>query len=256
MPLPTHHYYVVKHPPGFWLHISINDLPFYRRFSDCHQAPSGPINHWLVQGENKVVMTLVKPESSGQREFTAAFEILRFSDDRPLFILKYPDFTETLPAVEQPLPLVYHANFHYDEDAPRPVWQDAPKSDFTPAGTPELRQAVFDLYDAFRRKDVDAFVRAAEVKTTELQRFYGPMPGLTPNAMHAEQAANFAEPWDLAPLDFNDIVFERRGNGRTAYVWRKDGGPALFAKHQTDPERTWEANLHLTQVNGAWRIFF
>ena len=43
--------------------------------------------------------------------------------------------------------------------------------------------------------------------------------------------------------------------GRTAYVTRKDGGPALFAQHTQDPDRTWEATLHLTMVDGRWRIF-
>jgi hypothetical protein len=135
------------------------------------------------------------------------------------------------------------------------VWLDSPVTDFPVEGTPSQRAAVTELHDAYRRQDIDDFLRVVSLKTDELQRYYGPMPEFQPANARANYGAMLAEPWDLDPLDWNEIVFERRGGGRTAYVTRKDGRPALFARHKADPMKTWQANLHLCLVGDRWRIF-
>jgi len=256
MELPTQYYYIVKHPPGFWVQISINDLPFYRRWSDHHVAPSGAVNHWLLEGENEVRILLVEPDPPHQRSFKFEFCIQKYEDDSQLLSIEYPNFLDAHPAVERSLPIFHRQTFRFDETSPRPIWRDAPVTDFPIEGTDAQRAAVFKLYDAKQRRDIDQFVTAGEIKASELQRFYGPQAHLAPSAVKANYTSVLNEPWDIAPLDWNDLVFERRGGGRTAYVTRKDGGPALFARHQRDKGKTWEVNPHLTQVQGTWRIFF
>ncbi len=255
MALPTRMYWLVKHPPGHAVSITINDIPFYRRWSDCHEAPNGPFNHFLVEGENTVSLTMVEPDPPPIVTFRFAFAVLRHSDDAPLFAIQYPRFLRDLPEGEQRLPANYRTTFRFDEPSPRPCWLDAPKTDFPIEGTPELRAAVTALHDAHRRADADAFFQLCDLKCTELQRYYGPRDDLVPEKAKAIWAPIMAEPWDLDPLDWNEITFERRGGGRTAYVSRKEGKPALFARHKTDPTRTWEANLHLTFLGGQWRVF-
>lgn len=255
MPLPTPYYYLVKHPPGFVVNITVNDIPFYRRFSDYHQAPNGPFNHWMLPGRNVVHLTLVQPVEVPDMNFGMSFQVLRFSDDKQLFSLAFPDFLDVHPEEERSLPAAHQAAFDFDRESPKPIWVDAPITDFPPEGTPEQRAAVFDLWDAKKRGDVDDFIRVTEMKARNLEIFYGHNPDHTPGRMRSEYGAILGEPWDVRPLDFDELVFERRGGGRTAYVTRKDGGPALFAQHTQDPDRTWEATLHLTMVDGRWRIF-
>ena len=255
MGLPTPHYYLIKHPPGMVASISVNDIPIYRRFSDYHQAPNGPFNHWMLSGQNVVHLVLVEPEPLPNSWHSFSMEVLRHSDDVPIFTVSFPGLLALHPEDERDLPVAHQTAFNFNEESPRPIWLDAPVTDFPPEGTPEQHQAVFDLHDAYSRGDVDAFSRAIEPKMTELARFYGPNPATSPAANRAEFVKNFAEPWDVRPLDFNDLMFERRGGGRTAYVTRKDGGPALLATHKTDPDWTWEPTLHMTQIAGRWTIF-
>lgn len=255
MPLPTPHYYLVKHPPGFVLSISVNDIPFYRRVSMFHQAPNGPFNHLMLEGENRVTMLLAELTPEPFRTHTCSMSILRQSDDAPLFHAEYPALLEQYPPEERTLPITHKAMFRFDEPSPRPLWLDSPVTDFPIEGTPSQRAAVAELHDAYRRQDIEDFLRAVSTKTDELQRFYGPMPEFQPANARANYGALLSEPWDLDPLDWNDMIFERRGGGRTAYVTRKDGRPALFAKHKTDPQKAWAANLHLCMVGDRWRIF-
>jgi hypothetical protein len=255
MSLPTPHYYCVKHPPGHVMSITVNDIPFYRRHSDCHAAPTGLFNHWMLEGENQLSLVIVQSEPEPGRFFKLAFEITRKLDDSLLLELLLSKILAEQPADERGLPLHYKTTFHYDEVCPTPVWLDAPRTDFPVEGTKEQHAAVAELWEAQRRKDPDEFLRVCEIKAQELMRFYGPQPATDPATAKAQLAPVMAEPWDLAPLEPHELMFERRGDGRTAYVSRKDGRAALFAKHRTDPGRTWEANLHLTLVAGQWRIF-
>lgn len=255
MGFPTPHYYLIKHPPGFVASITVNDIPVYRRFSDYHQAPNGPFNHWMLEGVNVVHLVLVQPVPEPGRVYGFSMQVLRFSDDKPIFTMTFPELLELHPEEERTLPVAHQTAFQFDEPSPKPVWLDAPITDFPPEGTPDQHQAVYELWDAFRRADVDDFMRTLEPKVDELARFYGPNPGNSGPQARAEVASSITGPWDLRPLDFKDLSFERRGGGRTAYVTHKDGGPALFARHKTDPERSWTATLHLTQIGGRWRIF-
>jgi len=255
MGLPTPYYYLIKHPPGFVANISVNDVTFYRRYSDYHQAPNGPFNHWMVEGVNVVHLVLVQETPKPGMDFKFSMEILRFEDDAPIFQMNFPQLLALHPPEEQALPVTHQTIFRFDEISPRPIWMDAPEADFPPEGNAEQRAVVAALHDAKSRGDLDDFIKLTEIKRTALERFYGPNPEETEAALRATYAPILSEPWEVDPLDFNQLMFERRAGGRVAYVTRKDGGPALFAKHKTDPERTWEPTLYLTQVNGKWRIF-
>ncbi len=255
MTLPTQYSYIVKHPPGHVLSITVNDIPFYRRHSDCHVAPSGPFNHWMVEGVNELSLVINQSEPQPGRSFKIAFEIVKVTDGAHLLELLFPDLLLDHPVVEQDLPIHHKMTFRLDEPSPRPVWMDSPRTNFPIEGTREQHAALIELHEAQAQGDAGEFLRVCDVKAREMIRFYGPQETTDPATAKGYLARIMAEPWDLAPLDLHELTFERRGDGRTAYVSRRDGRSALFAQHRTDPDRTWEVNPHLTMIDGKWRIF-
>ena len=269
MTLPVPHYYQILHAPGVVARVTVNDIPFYRRAVDFSMSPAGPFNHMIVPGENIVVIELA--EAAGPIAATATrtfdFRVMREADDRVIYRMKWPDVaSEPRPEGLEPpiryldkereLPIVHTGRFEPDFENPRPLWLDAPPGAFPAEGTQDQHDAVLELHDAFRRRDVDGFLAASELKLAEHRRFYGVIPELAPDAAKARYSEMLREPWDLDPYDPKQLVFERRADGRAAYVTRKDGTPALQARHQTDPSQAWGANLLLTRAEGRWRIFW
>lgn len=256
MALPTPHYFQIKHSPGIMADVLINDVPFYRRYSEINQSPAGPVNHFLLKGRNTVKIKLDEANPNPLRIRTFDVKLMREEDDRVLFHANWPDFAKDYPEPEQKLPIVHETWFDFDEDTPRPIWADAPVESFPGEGTRELRDAVRELHDAYDRQDIDAFLKAMEHKTAEFQKFYGPLPSLAPDAARETYGKSLREPWNLRPYDPTKVFFERRANGRAAYARGLEGGPALLALHKTDPVRSWEASLLLSRVDGRWRIIW
>ncbi len=254
----TPYYYIVRQMPGLALKLAINDVPFYRRAVTYNVASNGPVNHALVRGENTVQMDLlednVNPHAPNAR-VVLDFVVLREEDDVVVHESKWPALLDLHQPEDRKLPLTHRTKFTIDTDIPKPIWQDNAPEQFPPEGTDEQHEAVFQLHDAYRRKDVGAFLAATELKLADHKRYYGPTPGLDPISAERDYGAKLREPWDVRPFDPKELVFERWADGRVAYVTRKDGGPALMATHQTDPKQTWRANLYLTRSDGKWRIF-
>jgi hypothetical protein len=256
MALPTPHFFQIKHPPGVVADVQVNDVPFYRRYSELHQAPAGPVNHLLLEGENTVTIRLAEAHPDPMRISSFEVSFLRESDKKVLFRRRWPDFAELHPEEERQLPVVHHAVFRFDEPTPRALWADAPVESFPLEGTAELHDALRALHDAYARADVDAFLSAMEHKTADFVKFYGPLPELEPQVARGTYGERLRQPWELDPYDPTKIVFERRAGGRAAYATSKEGGPALFAKHKLDPAETWEASPLLARVDGRWRIIW
>lgn len=257
MSLPIPYYYIVKHAPGIYARVAVNDIPFYRRAVDCNLAPAGPFNHLIVPGDNVVTMELFEvgePTPTIIRSFS--MEILREKDDVACFREKWPDFGKEYPEEERKLPIVHTRGFKSEGEVPKPIWWEAPRESFGAGGTSEQLDVVREVHEAYGKADVDAFLAAYELKFAEHRRYYGVVPELTPAMARPKYAGLLAMPWDLEPLDPEQLVFERRAEGRVAYVTRKDGTAALQARHKTDPSHTWEADLLMTRVDGRWRIFW
>ena len=231
MALPTPHFFQIKHSPGIVADVLINDVPFYRRVVDHNSSPAGPVNHLLLKGKNTVTVRLAEPNADPFRVRPFELCILRESDDKVLFRTRWPDF-------------------------PAPIWADAPLQSFPSEGTRELHEAVLELHTAYRMQDIDAFLKAMELKTSEFAKFYGQQPFLSPDVARETYGESLRQPWNLAPYDPTKVVFERRANGRAAYARGHEGGPALMALHKTDPAQTWEASLLLARVGDRWRIIW
>lgn len=252
------YYYIVRQMPGLALRLSLNDVPFYRRAVTYNLATNGPVNHALVRGENTVLMEFFSapenPDTPGAR-VVLDFEVLEEKDDVKIHESKWPYLLEKYKPEDRKLPFVHRDKFNLDADLPPPIWESAPRDAFPPEGTPEQLDAVYELWDAYRRQDVGAFLSATEIKLAEHQKYYGAMPELAPAEAARTYGAKLKEPWDVAPFVAEDLVFESWADNRVAYVTRKDGGHALLATHKTDPKQRWRADLYLTRVDGRWRIF-
>jgi hypothetical protein len=249
---------LIQHAPGLIARVTVNDIPFYRRTVDFHMAPSGPFNHMIVPGENVVTVELDEVPGAIPHNIVRGFEfrIMREEDDHVIFQAKYPDFLQEYPDDKQKLPIAHTRFFEPNFENPKPIWMDAPVDSFPSSGTQEQHDAVRQLYDSFTRADVDGFLAASELKLVEHRRFYGVIPELAPTAAKQRYGEMLQQPWDVDPYDPKELVFERRADGRAAYVTRKDGTHALQARHKTDPTQLWRANLLLTRAEGRWRIFW
>lgn len=256
MALPTPHYYQIKHSPGVVAYILVNDVPFYRRMADLNITPAGPFNHMMVKGENTVTLMLAEPNADPYRIRTFELNIMREEDDKVVYHARWPDLREDLPEGKRDLPIQHEGKFVFDEETPAPIWQTAPRESFPSEGTRELHEAVLELHGAYARADIDGFLKAMEHKTAEFQKFYGPMSELAPDTARATFGKTLAEPWDLAPYEPAEVVFESRAQGRAAYATRHDGKPLLMARHKLDPTSTWEGNLLLSRIDGRWRIIW
>lgn len=256
MALPTPHFFQIKHSPGIVADVLINDVPFYRRVVDHNSSPAGPVNHLLLKGKNTVTVRLAEPNADPFRVRPFELCILRESDDKVLFRTRWPDFAADYPKDEQKLPIVHETWFDFDEETPAPIWADAPLQSFPSEGTRELHEVVLELHTAYRMQDIDAFLKAMELKTSEFAKFYGQQPFLSPDVARETYGESLRQPWNLAPYDPTKVVFERRANGRAAYARGHEGGPALMALHKTDPAQTWEASLLLARVGDRWRIIW
>ena len=252
------YYYIVRQMPGLALKLALNDVPFYRRAVDLNLATNGPVNHALLPGENTVLMEFlqapVNPQAPNAR-VVLDFEVLLFDGDVKIHESKWPQVLDRAKPEDRKLPFIHRDKFDADKGLPLPIWDKAPRETFPSEGTPEMHDAVFELWDAYRRADVGAFLSATEVKLAEHQKYYGAMPELAPAEAARTYGAKLREPWDLQPFVPEELVFERWADGRVAYVTRKDGGHALVATHKTDPKQRWRADLYLTRVDGRWRIF-
>ncbi len=256
MSLPAPHQYQIRHAPNLVATVLVNDVPFYRRVYDSHEAPAGPANHLLLEGENEVTIHIdsIEPDPYMIRSFE--LEFLRESDKSAVFRARFPDYLKQYPEEERKTPFTHKQKFLYSEPSPKPLWLDAPRESFPSEGNREQHEAVAELHRAYGSADIDAFLSAMELKTAEFTKFYGSLPELAPEAARASYGQVLREPWDLVPLDPNELLFSRHCDGRVAYVTRRDGRPALFAQHKQDPGRTWNANLLLTRATGRWRIFW
>jgi hypothetical protein len=256
MGLPTPHSYAIIHPPGVIAEIWVNDVLFYRRASTTYQAPRGPFNHLMLEGENQVVLRIAERESIPFRISTFDFAVQRDTDDAKIFHRRWPELAELHPEEERKLPIQHEASFVFAESTPKPIWADAPVQHFPIEGTEAQHEALRELHDAFARADTDAFLDSLELKNAEFIKFYGPMPELERSTAKRSYDATFAEGWELDPFDPKEIVFERCAGGRAAYASRRDGRPALFARSKANPGDTWEANLLLSKVDGRWRVIW
>ncbi|MDI1446891.1 hypothetical protein [Polyangium sp. 6x1] len=250
--------YRILHRPGSRARALLNGIPLYDRVVTQNVAPSQPVTHWLVNGENTITVELSPaPRSPNTPSMGAHFALLILNAEdlekkveNPVFTWEYPTSLQGL-GLPLELPLVGGGVLHIPHDVPEPAYRRALPEAFPEEGTPEQRATVLELYDAFASRDAARFESAMQLKVSEFERFYGPQPL---SRVQALQRLN--SPWVMEPFDAHDLRFDRYADGRVAYARRASGKPAVRAVNRDEPYLGWGSNFFMTRLDGRWRIFW
>lgn len=252
----------IRHTHGTHLRVLMNDLPMYDRAVRDFVTPTFAATPWFVPGENKIeVEVSASPLNPDMAKVPPHFWLLLFhqgadmdNDETTLYSLEFPQFMEKLPEDERKLPCRWKDSFTPQGEIPKPIWADAAPEPIPEKGTPELLKAVFDLYSAFARKDIDALAAAGSLKLVDQQRYFGPQPWNVPSEVKKEHVEMLEQPWELNSFDPDRLKFRSCAEGRVAYVTSVDNGPAIFAKHKHAPQ-AFAVKPFLMRQGADWRIF-
>ncbi|MFO0758402.1 MAG: hypothetical protein U0359_18060 [Byssovorax sp.] len=256
------YYFRFHQGTGVAVRAYLNDLLFYKGDGAESMTITSPCNHLLVPGENVFFLEVTeapKPAFAPFVEGPVRFSLM-IDDDEDTVVHRadWPELWKLLPSEERCLPTLYTSRFQADEALPKPIYEGAPRAEFGPEGTPELREAVRRAFQAYASGDVERFLDEFGLRLADRQRFYPDIPELSLAQQRPKIAANLAEKWHMRPTDlekFEDIVFEPRAGGRVCFVTRRGGGYAIEAVNASDPSSVFTTDLFLTQQAGVWRIF-
>lgn len=257
------HILELRHTPGLFCRFLLNDIQMYAREVDYNACPRTPVTHVLAPGENRISLFVERGLDPVQANALPMFEALVLRDDGGSVDeevvhhqVSFPEIYDAYPAEERRLPFHHAETFIMPDAQLEPAWWRNVPEAFPPEGTPDQQYAVKRLHEAFAAKDLDGFLDATRAKLDLHRRSYGEKAETTPTASRAKVNAMLSQPWDVRPLEMQDLVFARRGDGRVAQVTHKDGSPALFARHRGDPSQSWAANLWLARVDGVWSVIW
>ncbi len=255
---PPRYIYRIMHRPGARARALINGVPIYDRIVKDNVSPAQPITHWLASGDNTLTFELSPAPLSPNTPYLGAHFTMLIREVKEeekieeidLFAWSYPNslVDKELPTA---LPLVHTEVFHVSADLPTPEYAKATREEFPEEGTPELRAAVFELYDAFANRDGARFDKAMEVKYAEFDRYYE-----LPSTAKADAVQEMNAPWIMEPFNEHDLRFERYLDGRLARVYRASGRQAVRAVHRDEPYLGWGTDFFLTRLDGRWRIYW
>lgn len=251
---PPLYFYRIMHRPGSRARALVNGVPVYDRIVRDNVSPAQPITHWLASGDNTLTFELSPAPRSPNTPYLDAHFAFWIQDDADhetkLFAWEYPT---SLTAKELPtlLPLVHTETFHVSAELPAPAYAKASREEFPEEGTPELRAAVYELYDAFASRDAARFEKAMEVKSSEFDRYY-----TLPSNSKADALAQMNAPWVMEPFNEHDLRFDRYLDGRIVKVRRASGKQAVRAVHRDEPYLGWGTDFFLTRLDGRWRVYW
>jgi hypothetical protein len=251
---PPMYIYRILHRPGSRARALINGVPVYDRIVRDNVSPAQPITHWLASGDNTLTFELSPAPRSPNTPYLDAHFAFWVQDEKDqenkLFVWEYPTSLEAmkLPTL---LPLVHNETFHVSAELPEPAYAKASHEEFPEEGTPELRAAVFELYESFASRDAARFEKVMEVKSGEFDRYYTLPPLSKAGALQQMNA-----PWIMEPFNEHDLRFDRHLDGRLAKVRRASGRAAVRAVHRDEPYLGWGSDFFLTRLDGRWRIYW
>jgi len=251
---PPMYIYRILHRPASRARAFVNGVPVYDRVVDQNVAPAQPITHWLQPGDNIFTFDLSPaPRSPNTPDMGPHFAFMvqdAADQENYLFKWEYPrSLSEKGLPIE--LPLVHTAIFPVSMDLPTPAYAKASREEFPEEGTPEMRAAVFELYDSFASRDPARFQAAMEIKVDEFERYYGPQPLSRHDAIQQMNA-----PWIMEPWNEHDLRFDRYLDGRLVKARRASGRQAVRAVHRDEPGLGWGTDFFMTRLDGRWRIYW
>ena len=252
------------HGPGTWVRVFVNDLPMYDKPSDASMSSDFPATPWLVPGENDLAIEVLEvplPPNVGR---APRFDLLFWGEGPsilaggpaskvPLFETSFPKFLAELPPeARDDIPVRYEAKFTPEGNIPPPIWADASPETIPERGSPELLKPLFDLHQAFKRKDVDGFLGALDLKFEDQRRYHGNSPRLARAEVRVEHEEFFQARWDVPEFTPETLRFRACNGGRVVYAHNEKGGPAFEAR---SPTAAWNVRPFLIRRGADWRIY-
>lgn len=266
-PVFSHFVYLQK---DTWARVYLNDVPVYRSPHVGPESRSGPVNHFLREGENEITVELLRTTRQPYLEHVDdafVFELYEVTnldapegtplERRVRCDVRYPGFLDALLPEHRRLPTSYRANFHIDSPLPRPAFFDAKPAEFDCAGLPEQRDAVRRIFDRLSAGDHEGFLEELSLRFDSDERAYPDEPNMRAG-FRKQRWRDDIFPYDPrpdGPLDFAELHFEPRCGGRVAYVTRHDERHVLDVRCANDPKRRIRTDLLMMQDGGRWRVF-
>ncbi len=277
--MTTPYYLQLHQGTGVSVRVLLNDIPFYSGKGDENVTVTAPANHLFVPGENVLVIEVlpgIKPSFAPYVSGPVRFSVFVDDDSRTrIHHAAWPEEWEEAeakrkkaaaallpegeldltPPIDPPLPYLHVSRFHVDDKNARPIYLDAPKSDFGPEGLPEQHEAVRRVFKAFQSGDADAFLGEHALKLEERQRAYPDNGAFSIAHQRTGIAGHFSKPWRVRPTEMKELVFDKRADGRVAHVTRLTDGHTLEAVSEDPEDPYFATDLFLTQQGGVWRVF-
>ncbi|MEZ4438792.1 MAG: hypothetical protein R3B72_06865 [Polyangiaceae bacterium] len=259
-----------------WARVHLNGLPLYKSPFVGPDSRSGPANYLLLPGTNEISVELLRIEKR-EEERIGDVDLRKDAIKVQLYGVNNPDAPEgtkldramildvEFPKVfdEETAPEFQRYPFHYRtefevEGVSRPLFADAPAAEFGCEGTPELHDAVRQIYGCLERGDYDGFLDELSLK---FQCDEMALKGVSdaPTAGDKKQMMRDDlfpyEPRPTEPLDPSLLHFHPLRGGSVAHVTRFDDQFVLDIPCQKDPRRRIRTDLLLMQHEGRWRVF-
>lgn len=261
---------------GTTCRLFINDIPVVQGFKGKGYSENGTISHYLVPGENELKLEILAappprggrcayqpPEDPqmGARDLNQSVTATIFKeypeeagmdegDFDIIYHCMFPDLWQHIPEDERQLPYMHVAKFTPGVHVEELAFIGAPMQEIPCEGTRELHDAVRDLHEAFLSGDAS---RLKDQMQLQIEEYDVAHYGGTVKDQHDSIEELLAEQLVVAPLDWEQMHFHARANGRIVHVERLDRQPILKVQtigkpqgHMSDPV--------FTHHQGRWQL--
>jgi hypothetical protein len=237
---------------GIAAEVRINDIPLFES-AGAPASLSLPLNHFLVEGTNRIVVKLEGPSDGTPPPVAPEPERLRITiheNDLLVYILVYP------PALEPPgvFPAVEESEFLFDVSLGRRPWECGAPLD--PAGEPSGSMLLFlkKIEQALSARQLDEACRFFETRARDRAAVFGLDAGEALAEMRKYFAGLFRDPfWGMAPFAPSESLVRICGGGRIAFLKTRYGEDPLRSIPDAEGITT-NFPVAVSQVDGEWTI--
>lgn len=245
---------------GILAHVFLNGAEVYRTLDPTPTAMDAKVNHWVVEGANRVRVFLAPvpwERIPGATRRSPDF-VLELKHNK---VIKDEHVTRSLVSFhhqEEEAPLAYtlvlDREVHVEEAFGRWAWQGAYTFDETSvrAEAGALRALAAAVHAGFARCDIAALLALQRGRNEDLGRALGVTLGKIESTLREGYANLFAlSGWSLDPLDSDTLTLELQPNRRLVAVKDARGRPPITGRAQGEGL---SFPMMAAKLDGAWTI--
>jgi hypothetical protein len=258
----------------------INDIPVIRRGDAIGTIHTEPVNHLLIDGNNRISMVLrpgPTPSESlsgkggirdfGSLEGKASMRLARYPrgavaggpDGVELMRIDWPLSPEQLKKIleDKPLPL-FPLNLTVFHDLGQLYgkwrWQSAAPSRLDRRDRDEILELLTKIHTSLAAGDPEPFIEASQVRFQEISRSYEKPPAMKVAQFRQLLAAESREKWwGMQPLTPDLIDLRPVAEGKVVDCVNKDWLPTLRSKQGPDGAIDY-FNMMVCKLDNRWQI--